>query len=236
MSSIQELVNEAVKSERQSKEQRHWYISRLGACPTGQYLERLGVAPDSPFDDRTLRVFHAGRVFEDWIVGLLTGAETQVPVESQELDISGYADLKIGDMVYEIKSKHSRAFWYMIDKGEGANRQHEIQLWTYLYLLDLPEGKLVYISKDDLTIAEFPVFRDDAVLKAETLQILDTLNTAWRTKTPPVPVSDPYLKDETGYLKDNKGNKKKDWRWWYCSWHKQCMQTINSSNPKKEEL
>lgn len=227
MIQIQELIDQSIKEERDEKEhiQRHWYISRLGSCPTGQYLERAGAEPDEPFDNRTLRVFHCGRVFEDWIVGLLekqesATLETQVAVEANDLDVSGYADIVLTEngqpTVYEIKSKHSRAFWYMVEdhklrdgtikKAEGANRQHEIQLWMYLYLLDVPMGKLVYVSKDDLTIAEYPVFRDDNVLKAEVLSTLSILNKAWADKVPPQPITDPA-----------------DWRYKYCSYHKQCL-------------
>lgn len=229
MIKIQELIDQSIRDERDEKGehlQRHWYISRLGSCPTGQYLERLGSEPDEPFDARTLRVFHCGRVFEDWIVGLLqkqtnASLETQVPVEDNTLDVSGYADIKLTEngtaMVYEVKSKHSRAFWYMVEdhklrdgsikKAEGANRQHEIQLWMYLKLLDIAEGRLVYVSKDDLTIAEYPVFRDDAVLEKEVMDTLTMLNKAWVEKTPPPPITDPA-----------------DWRYKYCSYHNQCMQ------------
>lgn len=237
---VQELINQAVRTNRERKEQRHWFISRLGACPTGQYLERLGAEPDAPFTDRLMRVFNVGNVFEKWIVDLVADQmvpftndpllsqvadeafrleqkaqwieeHTQLPVEDVALDISGYADLLIekdgNRILYEIKSKNSRAFWYMVDKGEGANRQHEIQLWVYLNLLDIPEGRLLYVSKDDLTIAEFTVRRDDHKLNIEVAEILAGLNEAWEKKVPPQPITD-----------------KKDWRYKYCNWHKQCME------------
>lgn len=225
MLGVQDLINKAIKDERKAKEQRHWYISRLGACPTGQYLERSGKDPDQPFDDRTLRVFNVGNVFEGWIVRLLESQptlslETQVPVEDQVRDISGYADFVVTfnqtPIVYEIKTVHSGAFWWMFKGGmkygkshepTGPKRQHMIQLWWYLKLLNIPMGVLMYVSKDDLTIKECPVMLNDKELEQEALTTLSILNKAWADKEPPTFV--PTEENE----------------WWnkYCSYHKQCM-------------
>lgn len=215
--SIQDLINQEVRKEndeRPDKDQRHWYISRLGSCPTGQYLERLGKQPDVPFDDRTLRVFKCGNIFEQFITDLVsrTGSQfdTQVHVEDNALDISGYVDLTVtfdnqATVPYEIKSKHSRAFWYMLKEGR-AQRHHEIQLWWYLKLLNLPLGMIVYVSKDDLAIKEFPVQLDDPEIAAEALGTLTDLNEAWRTKQVPEPPTEPA------------------WLAKYCGWHQSCME------------
>jgi hypothetical protein len=216
---IQNLINTAIKEEndaRPEKEQRHWYISRLGQCPTGQYLERLGREPDAPFDDRTLRVFKCGTIFEDFVTKLVAQtidgeSSTQFHVENQALDISGYVDLVLNysnglTVPYEIKSKHSKAFWYMLKEGR-AQRHHEIQLWWYLKLMNLPLGMIVYVSKDDLAIKEYPVQLDDLELAEEAQSQLQALNEAWSTKQVPEPLPDP-----------------KDWRNKYCSWHLQCVE------------
>ncbi len=218
---IQDLINNSIREENDAKpekDQRHWHISRLGQCVTGQYLERLGKEPDAPFDDRTLRVFKCGNIFEDFIVKEVSksaawdGAEydTQFHVEDNALDVSGYVDLVIkykNDLTvpYEIKSKHSRAFWYMAKEGH-AQRHHEIQLWWYLKLMNLPLGMIVYVSKDDLAIKEFPVELKDPELSKEALDTLDTLNTAWATKQAPEPPE------------------ADDWRSKYCGWHLQCAE------------
>lgn len=205
---IQKLINDAVKNDdRKDYVQKSWWASSLGGCLTGAYLTRKGLAKKS-FNDRTLRVFQAGRMFEDWLVGLVAKQtnkfETQVGCSWKEMNLTGYADLVINDLVYEVKSKHSRAFWYMDRKGEGASRHNQYQLWTYLKCLGKKEGRLIYISKDDLGVLEYPVFVDDKKLESEVVAELTTLNRAWKEELPPKPIED-----------------KKDWRYKYCDIHKE---------------
>ena len=204
--SVQSLINEAVKQDRKHYTQTSWHASSLGGCLTSSYLVRKGVV-EKTFDDRTLRVFQAGRMFEDWLVGLLqkqdTRFETQVRCEWPERDLTGYADLAINGLVYEIKSKHSKSFWYM-DKEGKPSRQHEYQLWAYLKCLGKPEGRLIYIEKDSLSIREFIVRLDDEELAAEVDGELRILNEAWKQGLPPEPIRD-----------------KKDWRYRYCEMHEE---------------
>jgi len=213
---IQELINDSVRDD-ESKEMTNWYVSKLGSCMRGHYLKRAGKEPDEPLEDRVYRIFSVGNQMEDWLVGLIMdhedvdNAETQVRVEDEDLDISGYADLKIeqGDdeRLYEIKTKNSNAFHYMRKKGEGAMRQHEMQLWTYLYLLDIEKGSIIYLSKDDLSILEYVIWRDDESLKDEVLSELELLNEAWEKQDPSIlPLPD------------------EDWKADYCSYHEQCIE------------
>jgi len=210
---IQNLMNKAIAEERREKKEiTSWHISKLGSCLRGLYLERMGVEPDQPFDDRTLRIFNVGNIFEDWLTELLKKKlklETQVRVEDKKLNVSGYADAVIEyegkKKAYEIKTKNSRSFWYMQKEGKPM-RQHEYQLFMYLYLLDIDEGSIVYISKDDLAILEYPVFRNDKKLEKEVMDRIGLLNKAWKLKDPSVlPLPD-----------------KKDWQAKYCRWHNQC--------------
>ena len=224
---LQDIVNAAVADKREKKEQVSWHPSKLGSCLRGAYLERMGVEPDEPLDDRTLRVFSVGKIFEDWFVEKLiqTGRgpeednkesegyfhpSIQVRIENKEFGCTGYADLMVetkeGKKVYEIKTKHSRAFWYMSKEGKPM-RQHEQQLWTYLESLEVEEGGLVYISKDDLTIAEFPVSRSNKELANEVKEQFSLLNKAWEAKDMkllPLP-------------------EKGSWQQKYCRFHKQCV-------------
>lgn len=206
---IQKIINNSIQEKREDKEVKNWYASGLGSCMTGRYLERMGVEPDEDFDERTLRVFSVGNMFEDWLISLIGKGhkfETQTRVESKELDISGKIDLLIDDdIVYEVKSKHSKAFWWMTKSG-GAQVQHKMQLWLYLYLLDKPKGHIVYLSKDDLAIQEYIVLRDDEDLKKLVLDELAIMNEAWAQKLPPRPTDDP-----------------KHWHNKYCRWHKKCV-------------
>ena len=131
-------------------------------------------------------------------------------IEDKELNITGYADLVVTipkkKIVYEINSKNSKAFWYMEKKKEGANHQHQLQIWTYLWKLNIAEGRLIYLSKDDLSILEYPVYLNDQFLMMEVMNELTVLNKAWEAKLPPPPIIN-----------------KEDWRYKYCRWHKMCL-------------
>src|SRR3990167_4184673 len=212
--SIQKLINDSLKETKERKQQTSWHPSSLGSCLTGAYLARSGAKRDEEFDDRTLRVFKVGNMMEQWLVDTIesTGAKfkKQVRIELPELDVTGYADLVMetpnGDLPYEIKSKNSKSFWWMEKKKQGANRQHMMQLWIYLKFLNRPEGRLIYLSKDDLAILEYPVFLDDKKLEEEVMGELKILNEAWKCQLPPEPIKD-----------------EKDWKVVYCGYHKQCL-------------
>jgi len=131
--SIQKLITKPVI--REDRAITSWHISKLGSCLTGVYLERLGVKPDEEFDERTLRIFEVGKVFENIIVGGLKGLDKysireQERVESERYNLSGYIDVVLIDnetkeeMPLEIKSKHSKAFWYMTKESKPM-RHHE---------------------------------------------------------------------------------------------------------------
>jgi len=218
--SVSDLIDQKIlEQEHETKEITSWHISKVGSCLTGLYLERLGATPEKPFDSRTLRVFEVGKMFESWVIETIKDTkgyvfEEQVRVEDKDLNVSGYADLVVtlpnGEKeVIELKSQHSRAFWYM-EKSGKPSRQHQMQLWIYLYLLNIKTGKLVYLSKDDLATAEFIVELGDEELKAETLGRLAILNESWEKKIPPRPNED----------KDAWENK-------YCRFHKQCKNQDN---------
>ena len=220
--SIQELINKKINVGREKKEITSWYSSGLGSCMRGRYLERLGNEPDKVFDDRILRIFSVGKLFEDWIVDLVKSiegiqVETQGRVEDKKLGVSGYWDMKVTkdgkSLLYEIKSKHSKAFWYMDKQNEGANEQHKLQLWPYLWLTGIEEGRILYASKDDLAILEYPVYRNDEKLRKAVFDELALLNKAWQEKNLEILP----LPDSTA------------WQAKYCRWHKQCVKS-NENN------
>ena len=89
----------------------------------------------------------------------------------------------IFETIVECKSKNSKAFWYMDKKGEGAQVHHKMQLHTYLYMMNkyggtLPDGTVIpprsghlkqgcilYVSKDDMAMLEYPVYLNDTELE-----------------------------------------------------------------------
>ncbi len=214
---IQELLNKTLRDKQEArpkKEQTSWYVSSIGQCSRGNYLSRLGKKPDKPLDDRTLRIFDMGNMIEAKVVELLKAQdielEEQVRVENKEMGVSGYADIvctyKGEKEVLEVKSKHSGAFHWMVKKGEGANRHHIYQTWLYMHLLGIEKGSVLYWSKDDSVIVQFPVLLSDKKIESEVLTELNVLNTAWKSKTPP-------LMAETG-----------TWQAKWCNYHQQCKE------------
>lgn len=64
-------------------------------------------------------------------------------------------------LLYEVKSINSMVFWRGDKMLEKPYPHHELQLYTYLKGKGMKEGRIIYVSKDDLTIAEFAVFPTD---------------------------------------------------------------------------
>jgi hypothetical protein len=195
---IQSLVDIHVSS-REQKKITSWQASQVGGCLSGVFLARLGVKPLEDITPQVMRKFHCGNLFEEYIVERVKKAnlcevETQVRVENPELGVTGYADMVLNwdnyKEVIEVKSQHSKSFWYMIKKGQGAYEHHMMQLFLYMITLKVDKGRLVYVSKDDLTIQEFPYHIDDSIMQkvaTTTLNNLDILNEALRTNVMPAP-------------------------------------------------
>lgn len=88
-------------------------------------------------------------------------------------------------VIAEIKSVNSMAFWAHknIDpqtKFFKGYDHHKLQLYTYLLALDEAFGRLFYISKDDLTLMETSVYKDDAELKAKWEDDVATMTRFYR--------------------------------------------------------
>ena len=68
------------------------------------------------------------------------------------------------DLVYEIKSINSMVFWAKKNYLIEAYPHHRLQCFAGMKATGLPSGRLLYISKDDLTVEEFPIFLNDEKL------------------------------------------------------------------------
>src|SRR3990167_6116174 len=85
----------------------------------------------------------------------------------------------------EIKTVNSMAFWAPKNKDPRTNffggyPHHKLQLWTYLNGDGQHEGRIFYISKDDLTLHETPVFRDDKELEQKWLADVSEMTKIWK--------------------------------------------------------
>jgi CRISPR/Cas system-associated exonuclease Cas4 (RecB family) len=197
-----------LNEEHERKVPTSWNASRVGYCPCGVYLERMGAEPDKEFDTRTLGMFKMGHKVEEVVVEQMEASrevflvEQQARVEIPELDVTGYADLLVNDeVVVEVKSVHSFKFNHL--KKEGAQKMHLMQTWLYLYGLDKEQGRVLYVGRDDNRKMEYVVRKDDKELEKEVRAEIGLLQRAWDEKIPPPPAE--------------------DWRGKYCSYHKQCL-------------
>ena len=223
---IQRLIAKRLReasNNREHKDRTGWYASELGNCMRQSYMKRLGLKADEEFDDRTLRVFDVGYRDEDFTLQDLEKAigvrdprfpfikkfEREIRVEDKELHVSGRMDGLITyeddeQEVIEAKSKNSRSFWYMDKKGEGANEQHTWQIWIYLWITGVKIGQICYVSKDDLTMLQYPIFRNDEKIKKNVLERLKSLNDYWDRKVVPPKMDS------------------KSWQCRYCQYKKTC--------------
>lgn len=74
-------------------------------------------------------------------------------------------------MITEIKTVNSMAFWAHknMNPETGMFRgydHHKLQILTYLMATEEEQGRIFYISKDDLTLMELGVMRDNQALRA----------------------------------------------------------------------
>jgi hypothetical protein len=157
---IQDLIDTSL-SEKQSlrdKKDPSGYISPsgFGGCFRKQYWQRKGEVKSNPIDARTLRMFQCGNLFHDFVQQFLPVHQVEVPCEVD--DVRGRADIVTADTVYDIKSQHSKSFFYMNKEGYDVKKEkygNWLQLACYAQILKKPNIVLVIISKDDLCIAEY---------------------------------------------------------------------------------
>jgi len=210
---IQQRINEQLKRDNTHQNVDTWRASELGKCLRGNYFRRLGETPTKAIDDRTLRVFECGKIFEKWVIDMITKNvedwDEQVEVSLTEYDAVGHYDIRIGEVINELKTVHSKKFWYMQKDGK-PDEHYMMQLMFYLMATGKKEGHLVYVSKDDLSIAEYILYADNEAIKNKVIEELEILNECWKTKT--LPPAQPL-----------EINGKSNWKATYCNYHEKCL-------------
>lgn len=211
---IQKIIDDYLvqEQEKRSSRQRSGKISpsSLGQCYRRQYWNRLNEPMSNPFDNRTLRVFKAGDVFHDFVQEKILSLhpDWQVEVRAEQDDILGFADIVSPDEVSDLKTKHSKGFWWdkkEVEKGKDIAEMfypNWLQVMTYSFILGKKQSRLVFISKDDLCIQEYHQPLDDYWLNEIDME-LTKIRYYWDGKT--LPPKTPRLyggektKKECGY-------------------------------------
>ena len=215
--SIQELIDKALERKGDRVRSGKFSPSSLGKCYRAQFWNRKNEPVSNPIDDRTQRVFKAGNLFHSFVQDLLIArhpeAQKEVLIETE--DFKGYADLVINDEVIDIKSQHSKAFWYRKDLEwkdlEPKLYCNILQVVFYAVNLGKERARLVMVSKDDLCIQEYPIeinYKWEEELRKEIFN----LQTFWEKQKLPPAIPRAYP--------DNQGKPKECG---YCSWKDTCF-------------
>lgn len=168
------------QAERSKRERSGCYSPSLfGRCYRAQFWNRKNEPQTNPPDINSLRRFECGNLFHDFVQNMLPPHLNEVIVNTDP-DILGYADIVGADFVADIKSVHSKKFWYMAKSGYNIDAEEIpkiLQVVYYASRLQKPIAKLVFISKDDLCIEERDFVVDNWVSKLNCE--LDNLRYLW---------------------------------------------------------
>ena len=107
-------------------------------------------------------------------------------------------------LITEIKSVNSMAFWAHknMDKETGFFKgypNHKLQILTYLMATGENEGRLFYISKDDLTLMETSIFKDDEKLKMIWEEDIKEMTHFYKEKIEPAPPENFTFQEDKGW-------------------------------------
>ena len=221
MVTIEKLIDDALTPTGNRVRSGKFVPSSFGYCFRSQYWRRKGVEQSNPADARSLRVLHAGRLFHDFVEGLLTkNNHCQTEVRIEESDILGFADLVRDNEVIDIKSQHSRSFWWMAKKDADIKKEkygNWLQVMYYAIQLGKEFGRLIFVSKDDLCTQEYvqPVKDWTGEVEKEVI----TLREIWTADVLPaaLPRCEPKTAKKTGDVTY--------WQCSYCAYLSLCQKT-----------
>lgn len=204
----------------------------------GNVLQQIGILKSSqewvqiPADKRHLRI--TGRLdyiaggLADWQKARQKVKETHYPeaIENISLKLIDYFQVKhpqgLEEIVYEIKSINSLVFWQKQEYLSEAYPHHIMQLYTYLKALNKPKGRILYISKDDLTIKEIGVLYPTERLEKQWNEDVEQMTNYYRErKEPPKPDSIVFDKRKSVKFQKDKIKYKTEGAWvsnWEVEW------------------
>jgi hypothetical protein len=102
----------------------------------------------------------------------------------------------------EIKTVNSRAFFAPKNRDKetgffGGYPWHKLQLWTYLQTGD-NDGRFFYISKDDLTLKEITLKKDDKEVEELWKKDVSKMTRYYKKNIEPPPEKDIVFNEERG--------------------------------------
>jgi len=186
---IEKLINDYLLNQQAERAKRErsgmWSPSSFGRCFRFQFWNRKNEPQSNPPDARALRIFKVGDLFHKFVGELLPQAQLEVLVKQD--DILGFADIVLDDCVIDIKSQHSKSFWYMEKSNYDIVKEKKpniLQTACYAWILNKPKFNLCFLSKDDLCVAEYGFVTSRWIAEVEAE--LKTLRGFWNEdKLPP---------------------------------------------------
>lgn len=244
---IQEHWNKTVRKSYPPKARDYITFSDIGKAYIDRYWKMKGEPITNDFDERTLRIFDAGRVMEFIVLraltmaGILNQKQTfvEIPATNSQLRQMGYLDCTIGgfadwtkaretiqrhlqeykltlddqlleqkavsiieglknqfpdgkvpEMLVEVKSINSMAFWAHKNRdaqGHFLGYPHnKLQLYGYMKATGIKNGILLYISKDDFVIEELGMILGNEELEKKYNDDIEKMTYYYKAdETPP---------------------------------------------------
>ena len=114
----------------------------------------------------------------------------------------------LNEVITEIKTINSRSFWSHrnVDPVTGffaGYHHHKLQLYTYLLGTGMNEGKLIYLSKDDMVLADFNIFVPNKALDNDWREDIGTMTEYYKSGKQPPRQPDIVFNDEKGVYEFN---------------------------------
>lgn len=144
-----------------------WSASAAGTCLRAQQFVYLGVHGVPP-DDKGMNIFSNGDFvhLRHQSFGMVAGyvSQAEVPLNMPELNMLGTMDgILVSGLGLEIKSINKRGFSSVC--SFGPKHDHIRQVHAYMLASGLSAFRILYECKDDNTLKEFLVHRDEALIE-----------------------------------------------------------------------
>ena len=204
-------VDNAIYREDKPRVDGRFYCSEIGTCPRKMVLMRMY---PKPISNELRRIFELGNIIHEFVARVFKDAKGVKLLDSERslilakpgspVILAGRLDdfILIEDsqqeMVMEIKSIKNFKFL------NAPKPEHITQIMPYLKAMNLKQGALVYVSKENLMVKSFLINYDEQV-------VVDAFNKAEMV----------YEHLQKGTLPE-KVNLKDKWMCNYCEYRDEC--------------
>ena len=156
------LIDRYLEKEFKPKTIGRYYPSEVGSC-----LRKTWFSYKYPkkTDTKLMRIFEAGNMLHEFITSVIKSdkndnielikSEMPVQIKMKDFTISGRIDnlvlIKVNNKEVLVEVKSTKFL------PKQHKKEHEIQLQLYMRATGIEEGMLLYIQKNNLQTASFPI-------------------------------------------------------------------------------